>query len=299
MNIYFCGFWSGFSNNLFKIFFNDNYKVVDNINQANIIIVGPFVDKNCYTFLTKSQVKRIHFVSEPIEHTHMRLYDLIKNYKYELVFGCISNDINKNYYKYPLYLFYYDINKETIYNETNKYVKETNLDDKNFCCMINTHDNGKTRTPIYYELIKIGKITCPSKLFNNCSNDELNKIGNVAYLKKFLFNICSENFKCTLPGYITEKLMRCCLGGGIPIYFGSFDEIDEKIFNKNRIIFYNPFDKESLLKTKNFVEELFNNKEKLEKFYRQDVFNETANEAIMNMKKNIQEKILEITEINK
>ncbi len=47
--------------------------------------------------------------------------------------------------------------------------------------------------------------------------------------------------------------------GAIPIYFSWFDDIDGKIF-------YNPFDKKSLNNTRNFISELFNNKEKLEAF---------------------------------
>ena len=44
----------------------------------------------------------------------------------------------------------------------------------------------------------------------------------------------------TYNGYITEKLMDCCLGGAIPIYAGWFDEYDAQIFNKTELYFIIP-----------------------------------------------------------
>ena len=45
---------------------------------------------------------------------------------------------------------------------------------------------------------------------NNCSNKDLNNLGNASYIKKFLFNICSENTLTNVKGYITEKIINCC-----------------------------------------------------------------------------------------
>ena len=91
-------------------------------------------------------------------------------------------------------------------------------------------------------------------------------------IRKFKFNICPENYSTSIKGYITmnlskqswdkelfsgtlveentEKIMNCCLVGAIPIYFGSFNDIYSKIFNKNRILFYNPDDIDSIEKIK-------------------------------------------------
>ena len=39
-------------------------------------------------------------------------------------------------------------------------------------------------------------------------------------------------------GYVTEKIMDCCISGCIPIYCGKLDNIDKNIFNIKRILFY-------------------------------------------------------------
>ncbi len=129
---------------------------------------------------------------------------------------------------------------------------------------------------------QMGEIVCPGKLHNNCSNEELNAIGNVEYIKKFLFNICSENFGADHPGYVTEKIMNACLGGAIPIYYGELDAIDEKIFNRERIIFINEETEGAMKK----VESLCMNEDELIKHYRQPVFCEGAYEEIMAMDAN-------------
>jgi hypothetical protein len=62
------------------------------------------------------------------------------------------------------------------------------------------------------------------------------------------------------------------MGGAIPIYCGPIDEIDEQIFNRNRILFYNHDDENSIIQVKNIVISLLNNQKQLYDFYIQDVF---------------------------
>jgi hypothetical protein len=96
-------------------------------------------------------------------------------------------------------------------------------------------------------------------------------------LKQFVFNICSENFGECHPGYITEKLMNCCLGGAIPIYFGNLDDIDQRVFNKDRILFLN---EGNTTEVAGRIFTMCKNPQLLESFYRQPVFQDTAEEAI-------------------
>jgi hypothetical protein len=81
--------------------------------------------------------------------------------------------------------------------------------------------------------------------------------------------------------------MDCCLGGAIPIYAGWFDEYDAKIFNKNRIIFYNSRDEASFEKVYNQINELLEDKDKLITFYKQPIFCDTATETIQELIQNI------------
>ena len=203
--------------------------------------------------------------------------------------------LKKFYTSYILFLLFnnfyiFQIIFQNINIDINKYIENITFEEflnKEFCCLINRHDNNKTRSNIYHSLKNIGFITCPSKLFNNCSNDILNKIGNVTYIRQFLFNICPENCLTSVKGYITEKLLNCCLAGAIPIYCGYFDDIDAKIFNKSRILFYDPYDNNSIKNVHDKIYNLINNNNQLIEFYQQDIFCDTAYETIMNLENNI------------
>ena len=287
-------FWEEYSynNNQFTNNYLKNYNYVNDFDNIDFIIIGPFINEYYYNIIINLKCIKFLYICEPIkEYNHYYLtVDLLNKNIFDVIFGCINNKENSRY-KMPLYMEYFDYKNKNIYNLTNEYVKKCNISDKFFCSLINTHDVKNTRTKIYNYLKKIEYITCPSILFNNTSNKELNKIGNIEYIKKFKFNICAENCITKLEGYITEKLLNCCLGGAIPIYCGWFDEIDEKIFNKNRILFYDPNNDESINNIYNIVKELMIDNNKLNDFYRMDVFNETAYETLQNMHNNLLNKL--------
>ena len=288
-------YWHGYNynNNIFKNNL-ENYCEFTNINNnIDFLISGPFIDEEHYQIIKNKDCIKILDITEPIEISpyYNLCYDLYKNNVFHIIIGCIEN--NNNSFKYPLYIYHINFEQTNIFTNINNYIKNCSLD-KEFCTLINTHDNWNTRTPIYNKLVNIGSINCPSNLFNNCSNEEINKIGNVEYIKKFLFNICSENTLTSVNGYITEKLMNCCLGGTIPIYSGWFDGIDEKIFNKNRILFYDPNNEDSLNNVYNKVKELMEDNNKLNDFYKMDVFNENAYEQCLIMHNNLFNKLTNI-----
>jgi hypothetical protein len=287
--------WDSYSydNNFFTNNLNNYYKLVNINEDIDFLISGPFINEEDYHIIKNKNCIKILHITEPIEinQPYNLCYDLYKNNIFNIIIGCINND-NNNCIKYPLYM--YNVNLENnIFNNVNNYVKSCSLE-KSFCTLINTHDMWNTRAVIYNKLININNITCPSSLFNNCSNEEINNIGNVEYIRKFLFNICSENTLTTINGYITEKLMNCCLGGAIPIYCGWLDEIDEKIFNKNRILFYDPNNDESINNIYNKVKELMEDTNKLYDFYRMDVFVESAYETCQIMHNNLLNKLRNI-----
>ena len=161
-----------------------------------------------------------------------------------------------------------------------------------FFCLIflfgrcNRHDNGNTRTAIFKKLSQINTITCPSNLFNNYSNEEFEKVGTNKFRKRFIFSICPENFITILDGYVTEKIYMALSNGNIPIYYGKLDEIDKKIFNMNRILWFNPLDQESIQEIYEKVLELINDKQKLFEFYKQPPFLETAIDTLDTMETN-------------
>ena len=266
-------FWDDFcydSNFLTSYFKNHHY--TKNYNEADILIVGSFVGKTEYSNIKKLKCRKILYISEPIQFFYPYTFELLKENIFCMVFGCINKDLKNSRIKLPLYMTYFD------YKNKNNFVNNaTPLKD---CCLINNHDKFGTRTAIYSLLKNSMSIECPSKLFNNCSNEELNRIGNVEYIKQFKFNICAENTRTIVPGYITEKLLNCCLGGAIPIYYGYFDEIDEKIFNKNRILFY---DKDNILEIRNKIVYLLENPEAFKAFYNQQPFCDTAYDTLLSL----------------
>ena len=174
-------------------------------------------------------------------------------------------------------------------NEANEYIKTCQLPTE-FCCLINSHDNTNVRTPAYNALKQLGHITCPGRLYNNCSNEEVNRIGKNDYLKRFKFNICSEN-TLDYPGYITEKLLECCFGGAIPIYAGNYDDIDDKIYNEDRILFYDPRDENSIQQIIEIVEIFLANESLFEIFYRQQIFRDGAADVILDLEDQLISKI--------
>lgn len=257
-------------------------KITTDINETNVLVIGSTLTIEEYEIVKYYSGLRILFLSEPISKLEacQITNELFEKDMYNSVMGCISNNFEKGWVKYPIYKYVFS-HSENSFNAVNEYVKTCDINDKRVCFMANRHDWGNTRVPIYNLISQFAFIDCPGKLLNNCSNEEINLIGNVEYAKKYLFNICSENFiSSSQPGYITEKLMNACLGGAIPIYFGELDDVDEKIFNRNRILFLN---NENTNEIAEKVKRLIVNRSNCEQFYRQPVFMETAYEAIMEM----------------
>ncbi len=281
--IHFIAMWSDFDINNNNIINLGENIIISDIDNSDILIVGSFITQNDINIIMNYKKKKYLYITEPIGWFYPMTFELFKNNIFDIVFGCIEDNINC--IKFPIYnLIKY---KET-FSDINNYVKKTNILEKNKCCMIFSHDHGNTRKPIYNELIKFINIDCPGKLLNNCSNEELNKMGNAEYIKKYIFNICPENFICNFNGYITEKLMNCCMGGAIPIYCGYFDEIDGMIFNKDRIIFFN---KDNVKDCIDKILTLMNNKQLLISFYQQDIFMPTADVIINTMNLKLKSKL--------
>jgi hypothetical protein len=272
-------FWK--STNLSQFFANPDDRIVDQLNDANVLVIGNSVKDNEISIINNFAGIRLMYIGEPIgKFPFTRISDeFFFKGLYNFAIGSISNKPQK-WIKYPSYNGISDRIKTT-----NALVLAANLVEKRACTLINRHDTGNTRLPILRELTSQGMhVVCPGLLANNCSNNELNRIGSVEYIRKFVFNICSENFSNCQPGYVTEKLVNCCLAGAIPIYFGSLDEIDSQVFNKERILFLTH---ENTREIADKVLEMCATPELLEAFYRQPVFLDTAEEAIVKIDSNI------------
>jgi len=301
-----------------KNLFNSCYK-----GKLNLLVCGPVVH-------TQEQINKIKnfkgikilVINEPIKHLDIgyeKAYILYRNNTFNIIMGSVVHKPIKNLFKYPHYLLeynggdatvrglpqngkagrkFFDSNDQSIFKNANEYVKNIPvigklcIADKIFCCLIASHDMGGTRTIMHNKLKNIGLIVCPGRHFNNTSPDVLNKLGKHLYLRKFLFTICAENWDYgNIPGYITEKLLDACIGGCIPIYAGHFGALDAKIFNRERILFYNSQDPRSIDIVYNKICNLLRNKQELVEFYRQPVFCDTAFETIQKLKTDLFDKL--------
>ena len=279
-----------YETNLYSREILKKFEYVKNKNDESIdiFLIGSFIKEDDYIFIKNLKNKiKLMWLSEPIIYHFKYPFKLIKENKIDYIYGCVMDNIKNNRFKLPLYINYYKGWEQENYYSV-KYFKDLNnnkiekeeLIKKEFCTLIARHDNWNTRKNIYNKLINIDKITCPSQLLNNFDNEKMNKIGKKDFLKNYIFNLCPENSKYNFPGYITEKLMDCCVSGCIPIYCGKLDENDKKVFNMDRIIFYESDNESSLYKCYRKVKELYEDKDKLLEFYNQDIFNEKSSEEV-------------------
>jgi hypothetical protein len=267
------------TNVLSQHFSNSEDKIVFDIRESNILVIGNFVCPDDIPTIVHYKGTKILYVGEPIgKFAFSHLFDeIFEKNLYHYAIGCIANKPGK-WIKYPFYA-----NMKTNFKEVNSYIANTR-EKQNLCTLISRHDHGNTRLPILTELSKFMHVVCPGRLANNSSSEEVDRIGVSEYIKHFVFNICSENFGECHPGYITEKLMNCCIGGAIPIYFGNLDEIDARVFNKDRILFLN---EGNVQEVAHRVFNMLKYPELLELFYRQPAFQDTAEEAVEEIREGV------------
>lgn len=285
--IVYIGFWSEHTLETDHIYLNiikdNNYSVVkaniisdELLSKYDIIICGSFLHNPQDIFiLSKYYDKVIYNVTEPIEFNNKFMYKIYSKNLINLTVGCVKE--NGTHIKYPHYMDWgLTLDKIIDANNMIKHITLEQVLNKKFCCLINRHDMGKTRTAIYNKLKLIGRIDCPGILFNNYSNKEFEENGRTNFQKEYLFSICPENFITKESGYVTEKLFMASIAGNIPIYYGDLDSIDKSLFNMNRVLLFDPTSEFSINQVYYKILELMINPTKLYDFYIQPIFNYTA-----------------------
>jgi hypothetical protein len=86
-------------------------------------------------------------------------------------------------------------------------------------------------------------------------------------------------------------MLESCFGGAIPIYAGNYDDIDDKIYNKDRVLFYDPRDENSIQRIIKIVENFLVNDSLFEIFYRQQIFRDGAANVILDLEDQLISKI--------
>lgn len=276
----------GLKRSFIQVLNEDGYEFVLDEKDPDIIFFNSWGEIN-YT----GRAIKVAYVTESANRFRELFRKIQEKSYFDLIIGNVPN-IKSKFVKHPLYIPScdpYTINQE-YFNNINNFVKNRKIDDLKFCALVNSHDQFNTRTPILRELEKIKFVECPGKLHHNTKSFDDDGISKVDYLKKFLFNICPENTEGH-EGYYTEKLMDCSISGCIPLYYGQkFDEYDNKIFNSDRIIFFDPYDDKSVKDAGNKVRKLMDNKEMLLEMYQKPIFLDTAEETLRVLYENLKKK---------
>lgn len=192
---------------------------------------------------------------------------------------------DKRYMRFPLWLLYM-IDPEASDEQICDYIRllrNPNVDNeerKKFCAMVASHDNSNVRGKITLDVSSISDVMCAGKFMHNddtlLSNFNDNK---QEYLKQFMFNTCPENTNAY--GYVTEKIFECIRSGCIPIYWGSYNNPEPEIINKDAVIFFDP--KEDNSEQIALIEELYTRPKLMSEFSHQDRLLPGAEDCILSM----------------
>ena len=305
LKIQFINWWSNGKDDFFKKFI-ENYMKIETVvvdHQPDILFFSVFhkISPHQYVKNNPSVKLKIFFTGEDTtsgysrgcgsDHYYLNFADISLGFK---------NLDHPNYIRFPLWLTYINIEKYNMGKPCLPFQKIANFKPNNqgkFCCIISNHDSNNTRTNIVQSLSNYEIISVAGNIKNNFKN--IAKIHNISAgkneynkqlcLNGFKFNICSES--SISPGYISEKLFECIIGGCIPIYYCNHDvDIESEIINNNFIIKYNNNNVETVAKK---ILEINNNKKLYDEFVNQNILNNNAYDNIISYYDKLKIKIFE------
>jgi hypothetical protein len=190
-----------------------------------------------------------------------------------------------NYQRFPIWLEYFFhpmAEKEAFDRGISQFVrKDICADpDKKFCALVSSHDKGDKRTLLFNSLSEVERVDSGGRFLNNTSalKDEFGD-DKIQFIGQYKFNICPEN--SNREGYVTEKLFEAIRSNTIPIYWGSNNNPEPNVLNKDAILFYEGPDQLSSLKQQ--VKELHSRPKLYSEFLSQNRFQPHAAEYIADM----------------
>ncbi len=305
LKLQFINWWSNGKDDFFKKFI-ENYMNIETVvvdHEPDILFFSVFhkISPHQYVKNNPSVKLKIFFTGEDTtsgysrgcgsDHYYLNFADISLGFK---------NLDHPNYIRFPLWLTYINIEKYNMGKPCLPFQKIANFKPNNqgkFCCIISNHDSNNTRTNIVKSLSNYEIISVAGNIKNNFKN--IAKIHNISAgkneynkqlcLNGFKFNICSES--SISPGYISEKLFECIIGGCIPIYYCNHDvDIESEIINNNFIIKYNNNNVETVTKK---ILEINNNKKLYDEFVNQNILNNNAYDNIISYYDKLKIKIFE------
>ena len=246
-----------------------NYKVVDNKNNADIIV---------YNILNNDFIKnKINIIISG------ETYNVDNNV--DLYIGSLTQKIGKKHIYYP-FMYSSLFNRRKSNNEF--------LSDKNKFCAYMYSVSHEHRIEIFNLISKYKKVDALGKCSKNTDNIDTRFIENddetyndiaVDLYKNYKFVIAMENKD--VDGYNTEKLINPIIANSIPLYWGN-----NKIFkyiNKKRVIYIPDYTEEDLIKK---IISLDNNIDEYNKIINEPIYT-NINNIPENFEKNIEKQIKE------
>ena len=207
-------------------------------------------------------------------------------------FECFEDE---RYIRFPNWLELFFLNSANVV-EICKLLRYPNIENKSrFASCISSHDNINgavgLRSNIIDKLSAIDIVSCAGKFRHN-DDTLVTKFSDnkMEYLKDFYFNICPENSNAY--GYVTEKIFQSIQSGCIPVYWGSFNNPEPEILNRDAIIFWNKNgNNDDSIKR---IKELTQSPKLMNEFLSQPRLLPTAEEKIIDTLNSVEKKIVEI-----
>ena len=280
-------FWPGLNPHDFFITKYFDSPIITNNDDYDILVCSVFINRPLFNINPNAKIilfngEHSSYIINFINQTQIKPHILMgfSDIPQETIKSLYVNNTIPTLIYYPLWILYYDnIFSQEYFNKKNEEIMNITreeFDKKRLCCLINSHDMNNVRTPIYnFIKSKNGDVDCPGRLLNNMNNKLVGTSSEdkLKFMNIYKFNICSENKYGY--GYVTEKLPQCMDALCIPLYIGCNDtnKINYKIFNINRVVFMDKFDK---------LKELLESPDKQYEIYKLPIFNEDSFKILKN-----------------
>lgn len=237
-------------------------------NKIRVNFYGPL--QNPFFIKNYKPGKKVFYTGEDVEHPFTKLWLYFRDYRIDYVdlamgFGNYAND---KYLRFPYWML---TTFEPEFNESQigQRIKEINTiryNKSRSCIVTNKHDPKGTRAMICDEVSKILDITYAGRWRNNSQElwNEFND-NKYSFMNLFKFNICPENDNT--ENYVTEKLFDAFICDCIPIYYGSNNDPEPGMINKDTVIFWYKDGNNS--KNLEFIQALNNNNKEYQEFIHQ------------------------------
>ena len=231
----------------------------------------------------------IFYTSENLKNKNYWSYSdsFLSEPKIDLSMGYEYFD-NERYCRFPNWMDVFFLTLDDVTEVCNRLRFPDCSQKERFASLVCRHDSNGVRGAIMDALSAMGEVACPGKFRHNDDSLFLDfNDDKISYLRQFYFNICPEN--ANAMGYVTEKLFHAIASGCIPIYWGSYNQPELEVVNRDAVIFWEP-DGDNAHNI-SFIEDLVRSPQRMKEFLSQPRLLPTAEEYISETLATVERKI--------